>query len=85
MPGLRLQDEGQRNDEGGNEALAPPEVRSLDRAQNRQQRQDAEGVSSMAVFQRRGGRPCDEQSDVLEEDLLGVKALAYSAFHRRGP
>lgn len=85
MPGLQLQDEGQRNDEGGNEALALPEVRSLERAQNRPQSQDARNVSAMAVFQRRGGRPSDEQSDVLAQDLLGMEALAYSAFHRRGP
>ena len=84
MPSLQRQDEGQRDDEGGNEALALSEVRSLKRAQNRQQREDAGGVSAVAVLQRRDSRPCDEQSDVLAEDLLGVEALANSAFYRRG-
>ena len=32
--------------------------------------------------ERRDSRPCDEQSYVLAEDLLGMEALAYSAFYR---
>ena len=79
MPDLRIEDEGQRDDEGGDEALALPEVRSLERAQDRQQREDAGAVPAMAVLQRRDSRPRDEQGDVLAQDLLGVEALADSA------
>ena len=81
---MRRQDEGERDDQGRDKAVALPKVRSIGDSHDRQRRKGPESVSAMAVFQRIDRRPQSWQGDVLAKDRLDMEDMADSALHRRG-